>query len=116
MREESVARRYAAALFAQAHHTGAIDAVREDLNTVATAIQGTRPLQALLSQPTVTGARKKAVLQDSFKDKIGTATQGFLDLLVDKRRIGLLGEVNDELQRLVREYRNIALATATTAV
>jgi F-type H+-transporting ATPase subunit delta len=116
MREESVARRYAAALFAQAKAAGTVREVREDLHTVALAIGQTKALQAILEQSVVTQERKRALLRAAFGEKISPATLTFLTLLVDKRRIDLLSAVEVEYGRMAREAENIALATAQTAV
>lgn len=116
MREESVARRYASALLAQAKKTQTVAAAQSELSQVADAVAARPHLQALLNQPLVTEERKKQVLRDEFAGKVSPAVVGFLSLLADKRRINLLPEVQSEFARLVREYENIALATATSAV
>lgn len=116
MRDESVARRYAAALLAQAKSKNAVAQAGEDLKTVALSVAATPAFRALLDQPLVTEKRKKDTLRASFSGKVQPATLAFLDLLVDKRRINLLPEVQAEFERMVREYRNIAYATAISAV
>ena len=116
MREGTVARRYAAALFAQAKKADAVVATGAELDAVAGAIERTGFLRALLNQPTVTDARKKAALQNAFGDKVSPMPLALLSLLIDKRRINLLPAVQEEFARLVLEYRNIAYATATSAV
>jgi F-type H+-transporting ATPase subunit delta len=116
MRDESIARRYAAALFAQGEKAGTLDAVQTDLLTIAQSVKEVPFLHALLAQPTITEARKKAVLNEVFTGKVGAATLGFVNLLADKRRIEILGDVATEFVRMVRDYKNIAIATATTAI
>lgn len=116
MRDESIARRYAAALFAQGEKAGTLDAVQADLLTVSESVKEIEFLHAMLNQSTITDARKKAVLNEVFAGKVGAATLGFINLLTDKRRINILGDVADEFVRMVRDYKNVAVATATTAV
>ena len=48
--------------------------------------------------------------------KVQPLTLNLLNLLVDKRRAGVLPQVYEEYERLVRSFQNIALATAVTAV
>jgi len=115
MREESVARRYAAALLAAADKSGDIVAARDNLRLVADTIAGNKLLSAILNQPQVPGSRKKQALTASLQGAATPATLAFLDLLTDKRRITLIGEIAAEFERLVRERQNIALATAITA-
>ena len=116
MREESVARRYAAALFEQAQKTGAVARAAEEMAFAAETVAGTGALRALLGQPLVTEERKKLALRNAFGDRVSPTVLAFLDLLVDKRRIGLLPEGQREFARRVLEYRNIAHARAVTAV
>ncbi len=116
MREESVARRYASALLAQAKRRGRVVEQRDDLNRAVAVINASGQLRAVLRQPLVTEERKKAVLGEVLSGAVDPATLGFLNLLVDKRRIALLAEVRQEFETLVREYQNVALATAVSAV
>jgi F-type H+-transporting ATPase subunit delta len=116
MREESVARRYAVALFYQALQTKTLEAVHRDLGTVARADDKVPELHVLLNQPLITEANKKAALNAGFGSTIGKPTLLFLNLLIDKRRIGLLPEIYAEFDRRVREHSNIALAEAISAV
>ena len=116
MREESVARRYAAALFNQAEATDAVTTAANDLQLVAETVAESGALRALLAQPLVTDARKKLALKNVFGEKISPMTLALLNLLIDKRRVELLPQVQAEFARRVLEYRNIAHATATSAV
>lgn len=116
MREESVARRYAAALFEQAEKSGTLTGAAEEMALAAETVAQNGALRALLGQPLVTEERKKLALRNAFGDRVSPAVLAFLDLLVDKRRINLLPEVQREFARRVLEYRKIARAQAVTAV
>jgi ATP synthase, F1 delta subunit len=116
MREESVARRYAAALFAQAKKQDNIVAIRDDLRSAVETVEGSPILMSLLNQPLVTEARKKEAVATALQGRVQPATFAVINLLIDKRRATLLRGVYDEYERLVREYQNIAFATAVTAV
>jgi F-type H+-transporting ATPase subunit delta len=116
MREESVARRYAAALLDVSRKQNTLDAAQTEIKQVAAKVAETGALRALLAQPLVTQERKKQVIQNEFGAIVAPQTLAFLNLLVDKRRITLLPEVAAEFERMVRDVKNIAFATATTAV
>jgi F-type H+-transporting ATPase subunit delta len=116
MREESVARRYAAALLEVSQKQNTLDAAQNEIKQVAAKVAGTGALRALLAQPLVTVERKKQIVEREFGTAIAPQTLAFLNLLIDKRRITLLPEVAAEFERMVREVKNIAFATATTAV
>jgi F-type H+-transporting ATPase subunit delta len=116
MAEESVARRYAAALMNQALASGSLDVISTELDRVASALEGSPLLKAFLANPLVARERKKAVAIQLFEKEVGKATMGFLSLLVDKRRIDSFTEVRAEFDRLVRAHKNIVSASATSAV
>jgi F-type H+-transporting ATPase subunit delta len=116
MQEESVARRYAAALFAEAQKTNTLVETGEDLKTVAMAVEQVPAFRTLLFQPIVARERKQAALEAVFSDKIAAPTLAFLKLLLAKRRIEILPEIDQEFQRRLRDFQNIASATAITAI
>ena len=116
MAEETVSRRYAQALVNQALLAGGLDAVSRELGGVAQAIDGSPPLSAFLGNPLVTRERKKSVIAQLFSKEAGAATMGFLNLLIDKRRIDLFGSVKSQFDEMVRAHKGIVLASATSAV
>ena len=116
MREESVSRRYAAALFNQAKAKGTLKETSSDLALIAETLVAAPGLAALVGHPLVTQKRKKEALETAFGSKTSATTMAFLNLLADKRRTGLLADVKVEFDRLLREFSNIVAATATSAV
>jgi F-type H+-transporting ATPase subunit delta len=116
MQDESVARRYAAALFAGTIRNNSLEVVQQDLGGVVNAVNTVGSLKAILAEPTITEARKAELLEKAFGGSINDQTLAFLKLLTAKRRIELLGAVNQEFVRLSREHQNVASAIATTAV
>ena len=116
MREESIARRYAAAFFESAQKSGTINESQTDMMMVAQTLIASPKLVALLRQPLVTEKRKKEALKEAVGANIRPQTLGFLSLLVDKRRIDMLADVEREFTQRVRASNNVALATATSAV
>jgi len=116
MQDQALARRYASALFAEAERIGKLTKVSADLTRVAQTVAGNAQLHSIINQPVLTADSKKAALKTVFGASIDPALSGFLNLLIDKRRIDALAEIETELTRLVREHSAIALATATSAV
>lgn len=116
MREESVSRRYAAALFNQARTNGTLKETSADLAVIAETLVAAPGLAALVGHPLVTQSRKKEALTGAFSSKISAATLSFLNLLADKRRTGLLADVKAEFDSLLREHNNVVAATAISAV
>lgn len=116
MREESVSRRYAAALFNQARANGTLKETSADLAVIAETLVATPGFAALVGHPLVPQSRKKQVLAHAFTDKISATTLAFLNLLADKRRTGLLADAKTEFDTLLREHNNVVAATAVSAV
>jgi F-type H+-transporting ATPase subunit delta len=90
--------------------------VDTDLTAVADAYRTVRQFRAILSDPNLAEDTKKKALNGVFKSRISETTLSFLNLLVDKRRITLLPEIQREFDRLALQVQNIARATAVTAV
>ena len=116
MREESVSRRYAAALFNQAKAAGTLKETSADLAYVAKALVENPAMARMIGHPLATVERKKTVLSAAFSGAISPASLAFLSLLADKRRTDLLAGAKQEFDELLRAHNNIVSATATTAV
>jgi F-type H+-transporting ATPase subunit delta len=116
MAEESVSRRYAQALVNQALLAGGLETISKELGGVAQAIDGSPQLSAFLGNPLITRERKKSVIGEVFAKEAGASTMGFLNLLVDKRRIDLFSSVKSQFDEMVRAHNGIVFATATSAV
>lgn len=115
MPDVSVARRYAQALFEIAQRDGTIEKVEQDLNTLDAALSSTPLLARVLRAPTITGERKKALLQQIFGSGLTALTVRFLSLLVDKRREAILPAINPEFRRLSYQHRGIVPVTIRVA-
>ncbi len=116
MADETVARRYAAAYFQAQRTAGTLDDASKDLDTVAEALVAAPRLAEVAAHPLIDEKRKKAAFAATFAGSIRPATQAFLDLLVDRRRIALLGEIKAEFDTMLRKERRIAAAIAVSAV
>jgi F-type H+-transporting ATPase subunit delta len=92
------ARPYAEALFAAAQGEGRAAEVAAELEAVVELLEREPDLQSFLSHPGVTAAAKRQVLREVFAPRVSRLALNFLQLVVDKRRFGQLGE-------MVREYR-----------
>lgn len=108
MQNETLARRYATAIFTLAKDARSIDAVGRDLATAASAIYSTDDVRRFYLSPVFGRKKKEALLLDVFATRIGETALHSLLLLVRKRREALL-------QPIVREYRKLALAAAGKA-
>jgi len=111
-----IAYRYAKSLFEQSKEEKSLDAVKEDMELVASTIAESRDLQNLLKSPIISLDKKGTVLAKIFADKVNKSTSGLLTLLVNKgREAELLGVANGFL-KLYNQENNIVKAKLTTAI
>lgn len=108
---------YAQALMELASEAGpqVEDIVLNDLKAVNTFIKQASVLASLLEHPSFPGAKKKELLVEIFKDKVHELTLRLLELLADKRRLGLLRQLEIEYSLLYKSHRNIISGSLTSA-
>lgn len=104
MREGTIARSYAEALFALGERHGQQEAFAEAVDQVAALFESEPRLRTFLETPKVEPADKKGVLRQVFGGRVPPLFLNFLMLLVDKRRQRLIGEVAREYHALLDEH------------
>ncbi|WP_028582066.1 F0F1 ATP synthase subunit delta [Desulfogranum japonicum] len=118
MRNTILARRYAKALFSLGKEQGKIDNYSEILNAIASLYDDsaanvgdalTNPLYPL-------DARQKVMAKIAESVKADTLMTGFLNLLVDKKRAGILPDIAYEMQVMVDKDQNISHGSVVSAV
>jgi F-type H+-transporting ATPase subunit delta len=111
-----IAVRYAQALFDLASEKKQIDAVKNDLDAVATAYANSEDFRRLVESPAVTRDEKIAGI-DAILDlaKASTLTHDFFRTLAANRRMAVTAFVVDEFNRLLAESRNETTAQVTSA-
>lgn len=97
MSNQTIARRYARALYEEAREAGRLDQVDADVLAVRESIEGAADLQRLLSSKVVARRRKEAVINSLFGDRVDDLIVGLMRLLISKGR-------EDSLVEVVRSY------------
>ena len=100
MQNETVARRYAAAVFSLADERGVVDAVGRELRAVWGSISADDDAVRFFVSPVIDRRQKADVLAHVFEGKIGEIALHTLLLLVRKRREALLGPIVAEYEKL----------------
>lgn len=95
-----VARRYAEAAYGLAEEQKIGERFAADLAVIQETIMGSREFVAFLKSPVISGDRKRDVLSDLFKSRLSDFTFRVLNLLVEKGREELLGDIAAEYFRL----------------
>lgn len=115
MANETVARRYAAAVFQLADEQHAIDAVGSDLHALDNAIHDDQTTKGFFLSPVIDRKQKERVLESAFAGKTHELAMHTVLLLVRKRREALLHEIVQQYDALQLQARGEEPLTITSA-
>jgi F-type H+-transporting ATPase subunit delta len=115
MAQETVARRYALAVFQLAQDANAIQAVGNDLRTIAGAISEDETTKRFFLSPVIERKEKERVLTAAFQGNVHEIVLHSLLLLVRKRREALLDEIVRQYGFLEMQARGAEPLTITSA-
>ncbi len=115
MRDETIARNYAEALFDLANRHEGIDTYGAAIEMVAALIDENPSFRAFLETPRIDADKKNVVLKKAFADQVPVNFLNFLQITVDKRRQKLLREIAEQFKALVDEHMNRTHVTVTVA-
>jgi F-type H+-transporting ATPase subunit delta len=115
MKTTRVARRYAAALMSSAGTDKVIDALGRDLDAIGATLDQSRELRLLVASPVVRPEKKAEIFKSLFGTSIGRETQGFLNLLFEKKRELHLPRIIEEFRDMRDERRGIVNVFVTSA-
>jgi len=116
VKDTTVAARYAKALFLITEKRGETERALQDLEGVAGVLKpGTRTAN-ILASPEVGIADKRKALQTALEGRALRSVSVFLDLLLRKRRLGIVVETAAEFERLVEDKQGLQRAHAVSAV
>ena len=107
--------RYAKAVLSLAQDKKATSDIQKDMHNIIKTIDGSAELRMVLHSPLIKSEIKLASLQEIFKDA-NTITKNLFDVLVQNKRVELLGEVAKQYNLLFDQLNNIQVAKVTTAL
>lgn len=108
--------RYAKAILSFALEQQKEVEVNNDMLLVANTIQQSEDLQLLLNSPVLKTELKKTALKEIFSNKTTALTIGLINLLIDNKRLPILGEVAKKYTVIYDSLKGIEVAKVTTAV
>ncbi|MBQ7257709.1 MAG: ATP synthase F1 subunit delta [Abditibacteriota bacterium] len=108
MRLNSLARRYAQAIFNSAKDHNLTDVIMTDLSLVERVSKENNDFLKILSSPVVLKEKKKAIIKDLFEGKINDLTLDFIMLVIDKDREYVLLIIKDEFEKLHNEANSLS--------
>ncbi len=114
MLKGAIARRYAGAIFDLARKQNTLDRTLEDVKEIA-RLFSIRKLAYLLREPKVSVQRKETALRQALSSKVLPTSLNLALLIVERQLVDFMPNIAAELEQLVLDYKNEAVAQVTTA-
>jgi len=114
MPNETLARRYATAVFQLAREAGKVDGVQHDLHTFVQALDADETVRKFFRSPVVDRKEKETIVAQAFAKLDPIALHTVL-LLVRKHRENLVETIVEQFDVLEREARGAEVLRVTTA-
>lgn len=115
MANETVARRYAVAIYQLASEAKAVERVRSELHVFRDAIYRDAGTKSFFLSPVIDRKEKERVFAQAFRGKAHDVALHSLLLLIRKRREALLAEIVEQVDILEIRERGADPLTITTA-
>lgn len=115
MRETTIARSYAEALFALGERHGEVEAFGAAVDLLAATLEVAPKLRAFLETPKIDAEAKKKILTEALQGRVPALFLNFLMVVVDKGRQRLLAEMASEYHALLDERLGRIHAEVTLA-
>jgi F-type H+-transporting ATPase subunit delta len=114
MLKGAIARRYAEAIFGLAVKQDTIDRTLEDVKEIA-RLFSIRKLAYLLREPKIPAERKETAIRQALASRVLPTSLNLALLVVQRELVDFMQNIAKELEQLVLDYRNEAVAEVTTA-
>src|SRR5712691_1516214 len=114
MLKGAIARRYAQAIFEIGRKQNTLDRTLDDVREVA-RLFAHRKLAYLLREPKIPVQRKETAIRQALASKVLPTSLNLALLVVQRELVDLMQNIARELEQLVLDYKNQALAQVTTA-
>lgn len=115
MLKGAIARRYAEAVFGLALKQNTLERTLEDVQEIG-QLFAKHTLAYLLREPKISTQRKETVLREALSTRVLPTSLNLALLIVQRGLSDLMPKIAVELQRMVFDYKNQAIAEVTTAV
>lgn len=116
MKRSAISRRYARALLLIGKEDGQTETYRTQLGGIAALMEREDAFRQAVCNPLYDAASRKRVLTAVIEQlKLAPVLSSFLQLLLDKGRIGFLADINDQYQKYADELNGIARASVVSA-
>ena len=107
MRLNSLARRYAQALFGVAEDKNISYEILNDLALAEKTFSENEDLVKIINSPVIDSQKKKTVIKDIFGERINSLAVDFYGLVIDKNRECIITSVREEYEKLYNEAKHV---------
>jgi F-type H+-transporting ATPase subunit delta len=114
MLKGAIARRYAEAIFGLALKQNTLDRTLEDVQGIA-QLFSKHTLAYLLREPRIPAQRKETVLREALSTRVQPTSLNLALLIVQRGLVDLMPNIATELQQMILDHKNQAMAEVTTA-
>ena len=115
MSETIIANRYAVPFLQLAKEQGVLEDVNRDMELLREACESNPQLKAVLSNPSIRGYKKLAILKSIFSQQVHSLTISLFDVIDRRNREEVLYSLSKEFGRLYKEHHNIQEVEVTSA-
>ncbi len=114
MLKGAIARRYAEAIFNLAVKQNTLDRTLEDVKKIA-QLFSQRKLAYLLSEPKIAAKRKETAIRQGLVSQVLPSSLNLALLMIQRELVPVMPRLAEELQQMIFDYKNQAIASITTA-
>src|SRR6266516_3415391 len=114
MLKGAIARRYAQAIFEIGRKQNTLDRTLEDVREIA-RLFANRKLAYLLREPKIPAQRKETAIRQALASKVLPTSLNLALLVVQRGLVEIMPNIARELEQMVMDYKNQAVAQVTTA-
>lgn len=107
---------YADALLELAKSQNCTEAVTSDITDLLTLISSVPELANYLSNPVVSGDKKKELVKKVLESKVNSNTLKFLLFLIDRRRIAYIDAIGEKFLELVWQLEGLKVVKLQTVI
>jgi F-type H+-transporting ATPase subunit delta len=111
---QTIAKRYAKALFSIAHELDAVAAIGDDVRAVAEVI-AVKEVRAFVLHPSIPVQKKHAVFASRLQQSVFDAVRSLVHVLIDRKRLVILPAIADAYDGLADESLRRTRAHVTSA-
>ena len=107
---------YGQALYDAAYERGIVKEIAEEYNAVCKVLADNPQLKRLFLIPMLSVLEKRTVAKNVFEGRLSQEMLNFIYILIDKRRIGSIGEIKSFYEKLIGEAEGLTKGVIYSAV